>query len=167
MTTLPIASIPTRRPNPWRHALVAALVAVPLLVAGCGRIYAEDLRLPGISGGQLSEADLQGGPVVVIVWASWPPRCRDIVERANDIDSRWSGQARVVTVNYQESRADVQAFLAGKGMRPPVYLDTEGEFSKKYSRPNLPVLVVFKGGEAVLKTALPDDPHSAIAKALG
>lgn len=166
--THPVQRFSLRHDRRTRRATAAALaVLLPLLVTACGTAEAQELRLPGLGGGELRESDLQSGPVVVVVWASWSPRGRDIVERANDIHARWNGQARVVTVNYQESRADVQAFLRGKNLRPPVYLDTEGEFSKKYSRPNLPVLVVFKGGDVVLKTALPDDPHGAIGKALG
>lgn len=152
-----------------RHAAaLLGLLVLPLAGAlGCARqAAAQEITLQGLSGGQLSEADLRRGAVVAVVWASWPPRCRDVVDKLNAIDGRWGSQARVISINYQESRADIEGFLAGKGLRVPVFLDTEGEFSKKYSKPNLPVLLVFRDGEQVVKTGLPDDPDPTIQSAL-
>lgn len=149
------------------HAAALLALLLPLAVLGCARqATAQEITLPGLSGGQLREADLRRGNVVAVVWASWPPRCRDVVDKLNAIEGRWGSQARVISVNYQESRGDVERFLAGKNLRVPVYLDTEGEFSKKYSKPNLPVLLVFRGGEQVVKTGLPDDPNPTIQGAL-
>lgn len=162
---------PIRTRTRTQRALVAcAAVLAPaalLAAVACARsASAQDIVLPGLSGGQLREADLQRGNVVVVVWASWPPRSRDVVDKINDIESRWRSRARVISVNYQESRGDVERFLAGKRLSAPVYLDTEGEFSKKYSKPNLPVLLVFRDGDQPVKTALPDDPHPTIESAL-
>lgn len=147
-------------------ALLALLVALTGALSCARQATAQEITLPGLSGGQLRESDLRRGNVVAVVWASWPPRCRDVVDKLNAIESRWGSQARVVSINYQESRGDVERFLAGKNLRVPVYLDTEGELSKKYSKPNLPVLLVFRGGEQVVKTALPDDPNPTIQGAL-
>ena len=148
-------------------ALAAALLPLALAAGACTRpAAAQEIVLAGLDGGQLREADLKRGNVIVVVWASWSPRGRDVVGKVNDIASRWGSRARVITVNYQESRGEVEGFLAGKGLRVPVYLDTEGEFSKKYSKPNLPVLLVFRDGDQPVRTALPDDPHQTIASAL-
>jgi thiol-disulfide isomerase/thioredoxin len=148
-------------------ALAAVLIPASLIAGACAQqASAQEIVLAGVDGGQLREADLKRGNVIVVVWASWSPRGRDVVGKVNDIGSRWGSRARVITVNYQESRAEVEGFLAGKGLRVPVYLDTEGEFSKKYSKPNLPVLLVFRDGDQPVRTALPDDPHQTIASAL-
>ncbi len=166
----------TPRPSPaifglqsrYAAALLGLLVLLPLAGAlGCARqAAAQEITLQGLSGGQLREADLRRGTVVAVVWATWPPRCRDVVDKLNALDGRWGSQARVISINYQESRADIEGFLAGKSLRVPVFLDTEGEFSKKYSKPNLPVLLVFRDGEQVVKTGLPDDPDPTIQSAL-
>lgn len=161
-------AIRSRRPRALAALAALLLPAAALLAAACAQsASAQEIVLPGLSGGQLREADLQRGNVIVVVWASWPPRSRDVVDKINAIDSRWGSRARVISVNYQESRADVERFLAGKRLSAPVFLDTEGEFSKKYSKPNLPVLLVFRDGEQPVKTALPDDPDPAIEGALG
>lgn len=157
---------PSHRARPL-SALAAVLLPLLALAGACTRpAAAQEIVLAGLDGGQLRESDLRRGNVIVVVWASWSPRGRDVVGKVNDIASRWGSRARVVTVNYQESRGEVESFLAGKGLRAPVYLDTEGEFSKKYSKPNLPVLLVFRDGEQPVRTALPDDPHPTISSAL-
>lgn len=148
-------------------ALAAVALPAALAAGACARqAAAQEIVLPGLDGGQLRESDLGRGSVIAVVWASWSPRGRDIVAKVNDIESRWGSRARVITVNYQESRAEVESFLAGKGLRAPVFLDTEGDFSKKYSKPNLPVLLVFRDGEQPVRATLPDDPHPTIAGAL-
>jgi thiol-disulfide isomerase/thioredoxin len=126
----------------------------------------ESFRLSGLGGGTLTEADLARGATIVVVWASWSPRSRDIVERVNPIAERWGSQARVVTVNFQEDGAAIEPFLAGKGLRPPVYLDREGVFAKRHKVFNLPGLVVFVDGHAAYSGKLPDDPDRLLSEVL-
>jgi thiol-disulfide isomerase/thioredoxin len=146
--------------------LAIALVCALLAVAGRADAAAGDVRLPGLGGGQLTSADLDQGVTLVVVWASWSPRCRDIVERVDALASGWSARARVVTVDFQEEPADVERFLAGKSMRAPVYLDRDGEFSKAHAVATLPGLIVFRDGEARYQGKLPADPDSVISDAL-
>lgn len=141
--------------------LLAAFLLLPVLP-----VQGQDLRLPGLTGGSLGESELNRGTTVIVVWASWSPRGRDIVPRVNAIAQRWGGQARVVTVNFQEDRETVQLFLADKNLRVPVYLDTEGTFSKKNAVTNLPGLLVIKDGETAFRGKLPDDPDPVLAEIL-
>ena len=75
----------TRKPyGALRRARLAAGTALALVLALAGPGPAQqDVRLPGLRGGQLTGADLGKGATVLVVWASWSPRCRDIVERVN------------------------------------------------------------------------------------
>lgn len=123
---------------------------------------AGEVRLPGLAGGQLSDGDLARGTTILVVWASWSPRCRDIAERANGIAARWGDGARVVTVNFQEDPATVEEFLRGKGLRPPVYLDRDGEFSKSHSVTTLPGLVVIRDGVVRYQGKLPADADATL-----
>jgi thiol-disulfide isomerase/thioredoxin len=145
--------------------LASALVLLGALAPGAARAQG-DVRLPGLRGGQLTSADLARGATVVVVWATWSPRCRDLVERANDLSARWGGQARVVTVDFQESPEEVERFLAGKSLAAPVYLDRDGEFSKSHGVATLPGLLVFRDGEVRYQGKLPADPDAAIRDAL-
>lgn len=160
----------SRRGTPAGRAVVPALAAallvavLALLPASAG---AQDIRLPGLSGGELQGSQLDQGTTIVVVWASWSPRCRDIVSRVRQLQERWGSRARVVTVSFQEDRAAVSDFLASSPMPVPVYLDRDGVFSKKYSVTTLPGLVVIQDGRTSYRGRLPDDPNRLLADVLG
>lgn len=140
-------------------------LGVLLLLAGSAAVRAQGgWRLSGIGGESLSESDVGQGATVVVVWASWSPKSRDIVARVNQISDRWSGKARVVTVSFQEEKAAVAGFVAGKGLRSPVFLDADGAFSRKFSIATLPGLLVIKDGQAVYRGKLPEDPDAVIGE---
>ena len=144
-------------------ALAALLAAAGVLAAPA---RAQNFRLPGLHGGQLTEGDLAQGATILVVWASWSPKCRDIVDRVNAIQGSWGGRARVVTVDFQESRDDVARFLKGKSLSVPVYLDMDGSFSKTKAVTTLPGLLVIRDGKIAYRGRLPDEPDSVISNAV-
>lgn len=148
------------------HRSRLALSAALLIALAVAPLAAQEVRLSGLAGGELGDADLSRGATVAVIWASWSPRSRDIVERVNPIAARWGSQARVVTVNFQEDRPAVERFLAGKGLAAPVFLDTDGAFSKKYAVATLPGLLVVKDGRVTYHGKLPDDPDRVIGESL-
>ncbi len=157
-----------RARDPRSLALRCATVALALLLTGAGTAGAQDLELPGLKGDKLREAELAQGAVIVVAWASWSPRCRDIVDRVNAISSSWTGRARIVTVNFQEDAATVRKFLdeQGKSLSAPVFLDTSGNFSKKHSITFLPGLLIFRDGKTAFSGKLPADPDPVISQAV-
>src|SRR3978361_1004549 len=97
-----------------------------VLFAGLARTSgAQEISLSCLGGEHLSEGDMSRGVNIVVVWASWSPLSRDLVQRVNPIVSRWKGTARVMTVNFQEDRQAVDGFLAGKSFGAPVCLDPD------------------------------------------
>ncbi len=158
------------RPSTLRSLLpiLSLLLGTLLFVAVTAASAAgQGLRLHGLKGEQLGESDLAQGTSIVVIWASWSPRSRDIVERVNPIAQRWGGRARVMTVNFQEDAPAVQGFLAGKSLAVPVFLDSDGAFSKKYAIATLPGLLIVKDGQVVYRGKLPDDPERTIVEFLG
>ncbi len=147
----------------WRRGAAVAALAVGLAapVAAQG-----DFRLPGLDSGQLTSADLARGPVVILVWASWSPRCRDIVARANAVQAKWGSKARVVTVDFQEEPAAIREFLADQKLTVPVYLDRDGAFSKAHAVTALPGLIVYRDGQARYAGKLPADLDATLAEHL-
>lgn len=148
---------------------VAAVAALLLASLASSPARAEETwRLSGLDGGSLSEADLARGTTIMVVWASWSPRCRerDIVERTNRLVERWGERARFALVDFQEEPAEVSAFLAGKKARAPVFLDADGSFSKRHQVTTLPGLVVYRDGSVAYKGALPDDPDELLGELL-
>jgi thiol-disulfide isomerase/thioredoxin len=143
------------------------LLLALLVLAALARISnAQEISLTCLGGERLSEGDMSRGVNIVVVWASWSPRSRDIVQRVNPIASRWKGSARVSTVNFQEERQAVEGFLAGKSFGAPICMDPDGLFSHKYNVANLPGLLVIKDGQVLFHGKLPDDPDRVIAEIL-
>lgn len=151
---------------PVRLGARTALLTVALLATLAGSVGAQEVSLACLDGARLSEADLARGSTIVVVWASWSPRSRDIVERVNPLAGRWGGRARVVTVNFQEERPAVEGFLAGKGLAAPVCLDPDGAFSRKFNVATLPGLLVVKDGQVAYRGKLPDDADRVLADLL-
>ena len=159
-------------PNPVARTWMSRLVvAVLLVVVGTGlpSAYAQkgSFRLQGLKGGELRPADLNQGVVIMVVFASWSPRSRNIVPQVNAIVDRWGGQARVVMVSFQEDAATVEGFLSGKRPKATVYLDQEGDFSKSYAVTHLPSLLILKDGATGFSGKLPRDPDSIISQTIG
>ncbi|MGH9465150.1 MAG: TlpA family protein disulfide reductase [Thermoanaerobaculia bacterium] len=147
----------TRHFVPSLLLLLATAAALPAQQA--------ELRLPGLSGGALTDAELARGSHIVVFWTTWSPRGRDIVARVNELVDGFG--ERVVTVNFQEDAADVRSFLAGKNLRAPVYLDSTGALSKKYRVNSAPWLVLLQDGRLAYSESLPAEAAAVIRRALG
>ena len=141
--------------------LIHAVAAVPLGAQG------RQFQLEGLNGGSLSAADLGRGVIIAVVFAGWSPRGKNVVNQTNQIHDRWGSQAKVIMVDFQEERADVEAFLAGQNPKAPVYLDKDGSFSKRYSVTHLPGLLILKDGNAAFSGRLTRDSDSVISQTLG
>jgi len=152
-------------PPALRRAAAILFFCVALLAPAGAR--AQSFELTGLRGERLTDADFHQGATIVIVWASWSPRSRDIVARVNPLAERFRGKARVVTVDFQEERAAVEKFLGDKALSVPVFLDPDGMFSKAHSVATLPGLLIVKEGRVVYHGKLPEDPDRVILDAIG
>lgn len=142
------------------------LLGTTLLAPVAARAQQRSYRLQGLKSGELGPSDLSQGVVIAVVWASWSPRCRDIVERTNAIVDRWGDRALVLLVDFQEEPGAVESFVQGKA-RAKVYLDRDGSFSKMHAVTNLPGLVIFKDGATGFSGKLPTDPNPLIEQTIG
>jgi thiol-disulfide isomerase/thioredoxin len=146
-----------RRPAALLAAALALLGSIIAIVALPSPARADDLNLSCLGGERLSDAELARGATVVVIWASWSPRSRDIAERVSALAGRWGGRARVMAVSFQEDRAVVERFVAGKRFGAPVCLDPDGAFSRKYNVASLPGLVVVRDGQVAYHGKLSED----------
>jgi thiol-disulfide isomerase/thioredoxin len=146
---------------------ILGFAVLAMLGSVAAPLTAQEIRLQSLGGGRLVDSDFARGTTIVVVWASWSPRSRDIAARVSPLARRWGAQARVVTVNFQEDRAAVEGFLAGKDFGAEVFLDPEGSFSKKYAMATLPGLLIIKDGQVVYRGKLPEDPDRVIGEFLG
>lgn len=156
-----------RRPLPGarRLAALAALVAAVLALAPSPAVAAEDV-LTDLQGRSLEAGAFGRGTVIAVFMATWSPRCRDVVERVQEIESRWGDRARVVLIDFQEDADTVRRFV---GDKPPVrvYLDAEGAYSKEHAITFLPGLLVLQDGAVAFRGRLGNDPNSVLSQILG
>jgi thiol-disulfide isomerase/thioredoxin len=117
--------------------------------------------------GQRVAAEALEGDAIVVFFASWSPRCRDVVERATDLEKEWGKRARVFLVAFQESEEDVRAFLAGVEPEVEVLRDVDGSFSKRHGITTLPSLLVLEGGATVFRGRLTTDAQSVLRPIFG
>ena len=149
------------------RGVLICLALLAVVSAGASMAQDRDVALPGLDGGQLSEADLSRQATIVVIWASWSPRSRDIVQRVNQIQADWGKSARVVTIDFQEDRSTIKDFLAGKNLTVPVYLDSKGVFSKKHAVTTLPGILIYSDGQLAHRGRLPRDANALIGRILG
>jgi len=143
--------------------LVLVMAACLGLSAGA---RAQGLVLDGLGGGRLSEAELGQGNAVLVFWASWSPRGRDIASRVHAVARSAGSRASVAAVNFQEDAATVRRFVAATPLGVPVYLDVDGGLAKRFKMANLPGLLVLKNGKVAYQGKLPEDAEQVVADAL-
>ena len=148
-------------------SVLALLILTAVLAPTSGSAQGRPFKLEGLQGGTLGPADFAQGVVIAVVWASWSPHCRNIVSQVDAIAATWGSQAKVIMVNFQEDRAEAEAFLSAGRPKAPVFLDQSGAFSKAHSVTNLPGLVIFKDGAAAFSGKLSRNPDSIISQTLG
>ena len=153
------------RPSGWRLNGVLVLLAATLLWGA--PIEAETKwQLEGLDGSTLSAADLSQGDTVFVVWAGWSPRCRDIDQKLVRLEQELGSRANLLTVNFQEKRAEVRSFVEEHAFSVPIFLDLEGTFAREHRVTALPGLVVYSGGKVTYQGKLPADPRTVLASAL-
>ncbi len=147
--------------------LVALALAAPFAAAQDDAPASDRLTLLGLDGEPLTPADLERGTHLLVVWASWSPRCRDLAARIDRLTATWLGKARVASVVFQEEAAAVREAIGSRGHSTPVYLDLTGDFSKQHAVTTLPMLLIFRDGELAFRGKLAANPDTVIERILG
>jgi thiol-disulfide isomerase/thioredoxin len=121
------------------------------------------LRLDGSALGQAALED----DAIVVFFASWSPRCRDVVARTQELHEKWGKRARVLLVAFQEGEDDVRNFLADAQTDVVVVRDVDGSFSKRHGITTLPSMLVLQRGSVAFRGGLPADVDSILKPILG
>lgn len=107
--------------------------------------------------GTAVDADEVSGNSLFIVFSTWSPKCRDILERVRELHGEWGGRVRIFLVNFQEDAATVDKFLSAGPSPVEVFLDPDASFSKKHKITYLPSLLAVKDGSVAFRGKLPSD----------
>ncbi|MEM9596693.1 MAG: TlpA disulfide reductase family protein [Acidobacteriota bacterium] len=120
-----------------------------------------------LSGQELTAADLAAGDSVIVVWAPWSPRCRDVAAPIRAIKAAWGERAGVLTVVFQDRPERVRRFMEDADLDVPVFLDSDGSFAKRHGIATLPSLLLLRDGEPLYRGPLPVDPVPLVGRHLG
>ena len=130
--------------------LVLAMMVVACAGPGAGAAQgvnqgnqARDFTLETLEGDELSLRDYRGNVVLVNFWATWCAPCRDEIPDIQATYEAYQDDGFVVLgVNVEESRQQVEPFVAALGMTYPVLLDETGQVLKMYRAIGLPMSVI-------------------------
>jgi peroxiredoxin len=103
----------------------------PVLVEGKA---APNFTLKAMDGKEVSLADFTGKPVLINIWATWCPPCRDEMAAIQAAYDKYSSKGLVVlAINFtvQDTRPDVEAFVSGLKLTFPILMDETGEVSSR------------------------------------
>jgi len=145
-------------------ALLASggVLALALLVAGFAfatpappdRDDASAFTLPLLDGGTITSQELVGKPVVINVWASWCPPCREEAPILSRVAADLEGSGvRFLGVVQDDSLEDARAFAADAGLDFTHAVD-DGSFDRAYDVPVLPTTYVLDASGQLVATHL-------------
>jgi peroxiredoxin len=102
---------------------------------------APDFELPTSQGKQISLSGLHGQPVIINLWASWCPPCREEMPALQKVYEDYREQGLEILAVNATSQDDVQAaveFSTRLGLTFPLLLDSDGRVSHLYQLQSLP-----------------------------
>jgi len=114
---------------------------------------APELTLTNLEGDPASLADYRGKVVLVNLWATWCPPCKEEMPALEAFHRKHAGDGfTIVTINDGDPPADVVQFVKDYGLTFPVWLDpTYIATEKAFKTLNLPSsFVIDRNGQIVL-----------------
>jgi cytochrome c biogenesis protein CcmG/thiol:disulfide interchange protein DsbE len=108
--------------------------------------------LPRLDGsGTLTLAQLRGKVVVLNIWASWCPPCREEAPQLAALQKRIQPLGgTVVGVAWNDSIPDARRFIAKSRLDYPQLRDVNGAFAKSYGTKGLPeTFIIDRDGRVV------------------
>jgi peroxiredoxin len=133
---------------------------------------APDFELKTLTGETVKLSNLRGQVVLVNLWATWCPPCREEMRTIEKVYQDYKDQGlTVLAVNmtYQDDLPGVAPFVKERALTFPILLDESGEMARAYQLRSLPssyfirrdgvINEVVIGGpmaEALLRTRIED-----------
>ena len=119
-----------------------------------------DLKTP--AGESIKLSELRGQAVLVNLWATWCPPCRDEMQSIEKIYQEYKGEGfTVLAVNmtYQDDPFAVVPFVDEQGLTFPILLDETGETAEAYQLRSLPSSY-FIGRDGIINEVVIGGPMS-------
>ncbi len=121
---------------------------------------APDFTFPDLDGRKVSLSDFRGKVVLVNIWATWCPPCRDEMPSMQTLYERFKGgQFEILAVSIDgNGREAVAPFMQQMNLSFPVLLDPKGKIQRLYRITGVPEsFIVDREGILVNKVVGPMD----------
>jgi peroxiredoxin len=134
-----------------------------------GPALAPDFAAPDLHGQAVSLGSLRGKVVVVNVWATWCPPCRDEMPSMERLAAHFRGRDfQLLAVSQdEEGKEKVEEFARELGLTFPVLLDPQRRVGERFGVWGYPeTFVIDRGGYVVERVIGPrewDSPESIAA----
>lgn len=115
-------------------AIGVAILVFALWVRGRSAAMAPDFAVPNLAGQAVRLSAYRGQVVLVNVWATWCPPCRDEMPSMEKLHQRLKDKGFVLLAVSQDEGgvATVKPFVEQMKVTFPVLIDTEGEVGRKF-----------------------------------
>jgi cytochrome c biogenesis protein CcmG/thiol:disulfide interchange protein DsbE len=124
---------------------------------------APDFKAELLDGGQVTLSELRGQAVVLNVWATWCPPCRQEMPALEKVYNDFKQQGLVLiglNLTSQDSEKDVVDFVQEYGLSFPVALDRDGTIQRKYKISGYPT-TFFIDRDGIIRSVVVGGPMSA------
>jgi peroxiredoxin len=102
---------------------------------------APDFELKAIDGQTVRLSDLHGQAVLINLWATWCPPCREEMQTIDKVYKEYKDQGlQVLAINmtYQDDPRKIEYFVAEQNLTFPILLDDVGDMANNYQMRSLP-----------------------------
>lgn len=133
--------------------LLCALLALILML--CAFAFAEetdaaeetpvpapDFPLTTWEGEEIHFSDLLGKPLLLNIWATWCPPCRNELPFFQQAFEKYGEEITFVFLSVDDDKADAEEFMTENGYTFPVYMDVPSNSLMAYGIGSIPVTVL-------------------------
>jgi len=152
---------------------VALILLTAIICSGCGTQPltsgpAPDFTLDSLHGDAVTLSDLKGQVAVLDFWATWCSPCVEGLDHLQQMHERYNDQGLVVlAINAGEDREEVAEFVADRGYRFIILLDTDGGVSDAYGVQGIPhTIIVDREGKVHYAPGWPDEVEDTLRRLL-
>jgi peroxiredoxin len=148
----------------WVSAVPAEATTGRLIPSPRVGFLAPDFTLESLSGDQISLSDMRGKAIVLNLWASWCPPCREempALQRVYQENHERGLEVLAVNMTAQDNIAAVEDFVQEFNLTFPILLDTGGEVGNAYLMRALPT-TFFIDQKGVVQRVIVGGPMSEV-----